>query len=36
MLNYSFKPLIVDKYEKYIEEYNKKAKNNNFTRLKTL
>ena len=36
MLNYSFKPLIVDKYEKYIEEYNKKAKSNNFTRLKTL
>ena len=36
MLNYSFKPTIIDQYEQYIQEYNKKAKNNNFTRLKTL
>lgn len=36
MLNFTFKPLLTDVYAEYIESYNKKAKTNGFTRLKTL
>lgn len=36
MLNYTFEKLLEDEFRKYIDEYNKKAKENNFTRLKTL
>lgn len=36
MLNYTFEKLLQDEFRQYIDEYNKKAKENNFTRLKTL
>lgn len=36
MLNYTFEKLLEDEFSKYIDDYNKKAKENSFTRLKTL
>ena len=36
MLNYTFEKTLEEEFGKYIDDYNKKAKENNFTRLKTL
>jgi hypothetical protein len=36
MLNFIFEKTILEEFDKYIDDYNKKAKENNFTRLKTI